>query len=108
VRLSPLYRSVPGWLTAIIVAAVLALGAYAYLSVQELLALRAKAVVAASAPGSQPSGTVHTISRPLDGSRFVISTVSPSALSRHNAVYLAVGALLLVSGVAGLVLAAVR
>ena len=31
-RLSPLYRSVPGWLTAIIVAAVLALGAYAWAS----------------------------------------------------------------------------
>jgi hypothetical protein len=78
------------------------------LSVAELLALRAKAhsSVVAAARESQPADVVHTLSRPLDGSRFVISTVPPSALSRHNAVYLLLGTTLLTCGVAGFVLTA--
>jgi hypothetical protein len=46
---------------------------------------------------------VHTVSRPLDGSRFIISTVSPAALSRHNVIYLIIGVALLACAVAGLV-----
>jgi hypothetical protein len=79
-----------------------------YLGVEELLALRAKAraSVIAAARESPTSGVVHTVSRPVDASRFVISTVSPSALSRHNAVYLLLGASLLTCGVVGLLLTA--
>jgi hypothetical protein len=77
-------------------------------SVAELLALRTKAhsSVFADARESQPADVVHTLSRPLDGSGFVISTVSPSALSRHNAVYLLLGTALLACGAAGIVLTA--
>jgi hypothetical protein len=76
-----------------------------YLSVQELLALRAKAraTVTTTIARSEPPGVVHTVSRPLDGSRFIISTVSPAALSRHNVIYLIIGVGLLACAVAGLV-----
>lgn len=75
-----------------------------YLSLDELLALRAKArsAVLTAAREYDHDGTVHTVSRPLDGSRFVISTVSPSELSRHNTVYLLLGTSLIACGAVGL------
>lgn len=74
-----------------------------YLSVPELLRLRAKALAAAAAAQPRVRGAIHTVSKPLDGSRFVISTVPPAALSRHNAVYLILGTTLLAAGAAGVV-----
>jgi hypothetical protein len=75
------------------------------LSVQELLAPRAKA----RAHGGGRNRWVgalrrgRTVSRPLDGSRFIISPVSPAALSRHNVVCLIIGVGVPACAVAGLV-----
>jgi hypothetical protein len=70
------------------------------LSASELLALHraARLTVLKRRPKACLTDKLNTISRPLDGQRFIISTIPPSQLVRHYGTYLAAGGALLVGG----------
>jgi hypothetical protein len=77
-----------------------------YLSGKELIAMHraARAQVLAAAKDPSTAATLHTVSRPTAGQRFVISTLTPEQLAGHYEWYLIGGLVLFFAGLAGAVM----